>query len=225
MLTCHDNITCDIIESNPDKPWQWVFICHNRNITMDFMKKHPEQSYKIVSCFNPVIYKNITWKMMAEIAKESYEWDTVCRAPDLTWKDIVDHPYYPWKWHTLSEHPNIKWETIEWNPDKEWCFGIAGSNPNITFDIIDSNKDIEWDYRFVSTNPNVTWENIEDKIEEDWDWDSLSGNEMKQYKESWIHDKRLKHIKALKIQRHWRNCSCNPEYKLAQRCLLRLHGT
>jgi len=41
----------------------------------------------------------------------------------------------------------------------------------------------------------------------------------------WINKRRLEHIKALQIQKHWRNCSCNPVYKLAQRCLLRLHGS
>jgi len=49
---------------------------------------------------------------------------------------------------------------------------------------------------------------------------------MKLGKDHWINNKHiLQHIKALQIQRHWRNCSCNPEFKLAQRCLLRLHGS
>ena len=39
----------------------------------------------------------------------------------------------------------------------------------------------------------------------------------------WINKRRLKHIKAFQIQRHWRNCSCNPEYKLAQRMLSRVY--
>ena len=34
-------------------------------------------------------------------------------------------------------------------------------------------------------------------------------------KEQWIDDKRLKIIKALQIQRHWRNCSNDPDYRLA----------
>jgi len=42
-------------------------------------------------------------------------------------------------------------------------------------------------------------------------------------KKRWLHQRRLEHIKALQIQRHWRNCSCNPVFKLAQRCLLRVH--
>jgi hypothetical protein len=50
-------------------------------------------------------------------------------------------------------------------------------------------------------------------------------NSMSIGKQLWIIQRRLKQIKAFQIQRHWRNCSCNPEFKLAQRCLLRLHGS
>jgi len=44
---------------------------------------------------------------------------------------------------------------------------------------------------------------------------------MEKGKEKWINDKRLRIIKALQIQRHWRKCSCNPEYPLAQRLILK----
>ena len=40
-------------------------------------------------------------------------------------------------------------------------------------------------------------------------------------KQKWIEDKRLHIIKALQIQRHWRNCSCNPEYILARQLIIK----
>ena len=47
----------------------------------------------------------------------------------------------------------------------------------------------------------------------------ISKNTMENGKELWINNLRLKIIKALQIQRHWRNCTSNPEYKLAQKLL------
>ena len=38
-------------------------------------------------------------------------------------------------------------------------------------------------------------------------------------KEKWINDYRLKIIKALQIQRHWRMASNNPAYCLAQKLI------
>ena len=40
-------------------------------------------------------------------------------------------------------------------------------------------------------------------------------------KKNWINDKRLQIIKTLQIQRHWRNCSCNPQFALAQRLIVK----
>jgi hypothetical protein len=42
---------------------------------------------------------------------------------------------------------------------------------------------------------------------------------MKHGKETWINKLRLKTIKTLQIQRHWRNCTSNPIYKLAQKLI------
>ena len=46
-------------------------------------------------------------------------------------------------------------------------------------------------------------------------------------KKKWIdqefNKRRLQHIKAKQIQRHWRYFSCNPNFKLAKRRLLYLY--
>ena len=53
-----------------------------------------------------------------------------------------------------------------------------------------------------------------------WDLEySISSNTMEKGKEKWIDNLRLKLIKALQIQRHWRNCTSNPEYKLAHKLI------
>ena len=44
---------------------------------------------------------------------------------------------------------------------------------------------------------------------------------MEKGKEKWIATKRLCIIKALQIQRHWRNYSCNPQFALARRLIVK----
>ena len=79
-----------------------------------------------------------------------------------------------------------------------------------------------WNWFMVSHNPNITWEFIQNNPDKEWDWGAISNNDMRLWKKEWISQRRLEHIKALQIQRHWRHYSCNPEYKLAQRMLLKL---
>ena len=42
---------------------------------------------------------------------------------------------------------------------------------------------------------------------------------MEQGRKKWINGYRLRIIKALQIQRHWRNCSSDPRYKLAHKLI------
>ena len=48
----------DIIQNNPEKPWNWVGISYNPNITWDIIQNNPEKPWRwnIISS-NP----NITW--------------------------------------------------------------------------------------------------------------------------------------------------------------------
>ena len=102
---------------------------------------------------------------------------------------------------------------------------MISCNSNITWEIIQANPDYPWNWYGVSCNPDITWEIIQANPDKDWDWMCLSDNTMSKEKEKWINQRRLQHIKAFQIQSHWRSCSCNPEYKLAQRLLLRLYGS
>ncbi len=67
----------------------------------------------------------------------------------------------------------------------------------------------------ISYFPTIIPSVIETYSDKKWDW----CNTMEKDKENWINNHRLQIIKALQIQRHWRNCVSNPEYKLAQKLI------
>ena len=88
---------------------------------------------------------------------------------------------------------------------------------------IQENPDKNWDWLEKSRDPDITWDIIRDNPDKPWNWKGISGNDMRLGKKQWINQRRLQHIKAFQIQRHWRNCSCNPEFRLAQRCVERVY--
>ena len=143
--------------------------------------------------------------------------------PNITWEIIQANLDKPWDWNWISDNPNITWEIIQQNPDKPWDWSMISQNPNITWEIIQQNPDKSWNWDWMACNPNITWEFIQANPDKPWDGYGISKNKMELDKQRWINKRRLEHIKALQIQRHWRNCSCNPEFKLAQRYLLRLY--
>ena len=66
------NITMDIIEKYPDKPWDWARISLNPSITMDIIEKYPDKpwNWKWIS-LNPSITMDIIEKHIDKIDFES----------------------------------------------------------------------------------------------------------------------------------------------------------
>ena len=44
-ISRNSNITIEIIEKYPDKPWNWVSISRNPNITIEFIEKYPDKRW------------------------------------------------------------------------------------------------------------------------------------------------------------------------------------
>ena len=97
--------------------------------------------------------------------------------------------------------------------EDEWTRGY--------WDFIQNNQDKFWNWHYMSKYPNITWDIIQNNPDKPWNWSWISLNPMVRGKAKWINDKRLQIIKALQILRHWRNCSCNPEYILAQQLIIK----
>ena len=198
----------------------WKFVCDNsdKNLDWDYISQNPSIPWDIIK-MNPNI--------------DEY-WNNMSYHPNVPWEIIQNNSDKSWDWNYISRYnPNITWEIIQNNPNIDWDWNRLSSNPNITWDIIQNNPDKPWDWEWVSENPNITWEIIQNNPDKPWlnmrdKWyvrscwrRFISGNTMEKGKEKWINDKRLHIIKVLQIQRHWRNCSCNPEYILARRLILK----
>ena len=112
-----------------------------------------------------------------------------------------------------------RWDTIQNNPERPWNWDGISYNKNITWEIIQANPERPWNWGNISFNPNITWEIIQDNPDKEWVWFNISQNKMNKGRERWIDNLRLRIIKALQIQRHWRNCSCNLEYRLARKLI------
>lgn len=125
----------------------------------------------------------------------------------------------PWNWYLISSHPNLTWNIIQNNPNIIWHWGCLSCHKNITWEIIKNNPDKDWNWSNISINPNITWEIIDNNPDKAWDYYQIFNNKMNKGKTRWIDNLRLKIIKALQIQRHWGNCSKNPEYLLAQKLI------
>ena len=61
MLSQSREITLEIIESNPDKPWDYFYLSRNPNLTLDYVLQHPHLPWNWI-CLSA--NKNVTMELV-----------------------------------------------------------------------------------------------------------------------------------------------------------------
>jgi hypothetical protein len=91
----------DMIEKNPDKPWDWEYISCNPNLTMEMIEKNPDKPW---------------------------DWNDISLNPTITMEMLEKNPDKPWVWFWISLNPTITMEFIEKNPENEWSWDWISQN-------------------------------------------------------------------------------------------------
>ena len=209
----------NLVQNNPEKKWHWPSISTNPNITLEIVQANPDKpwNWRALS-----LYLKGDLSTLYNLDKN---WTISDSNPNTfmlvrdNWEIIDANLDKELNWEKISQNPNITWKIIKANLNKSWSWDWISFAPYITWEIIEANNNIPWNWDMISTNPNITWEIIQNNPDKKWNWYNISSNTMDKGKPIWIHELRLKIIKALQIQRHWRNCTCNPEYKLAHKLI------
>jgi hypothetical protein len=184
----HNNITIDIIEEYIDYI-DFDSVCHNDNMTFDFVKKYYDR-FKNNFNWNKLSYhKNITMDNILEhieypwnfkyvtenhnfnISMINYyyinmieyhiNWFFISDYSSIMMEDIENHLHYPWDWYQVSLNPNITIEFIIKYMDKyPLNFTRISMNKNITLDMIENNLDLPWEWEYIAKKNNITEEFI-----------------------------------------------------------------
>tara|TARA_B100000242_G_scaffold294094_1_gene274712 strand:- start:3075 stop:4112 length:1038 start_codon:yes stop_codon:yes gene_type:complete len=228
------NLNENFIEKHINQSWDWGHLSLNTNITLDFIDKY---HYKTWSWYKISERKDLTINFVIKHIKKNYNWDYIFKSLHIPFKDLVFlfKNYYvnvtnsyiskTTLIYSLSKNPNLDFSVLLDNDDIEWCWSEISKNPTVTLDIIQRFSDKPWNINSILKNSNITlnqlFENTDLKIKCNY----ISPIDINLGKEIWIHKYRLKWIKALQIQRIWRKCTCDPQYKLAQKKLHEIYNS
>lgn len=135
-LVSHQNITFDIIQKNPQYPWNDDNgISRNPNITIKIIKENPDIEWdQILLAKNP----NITLKDILE-NKDIFKNQEKC----------IDN------YISSNINTTIK-DIIEYGKDND----IEGEGSNISFEDIKNNPSINWNMKELTLNPNLTYDTL-----------------------------------------------------------------
>jgi len=208
-LSANPNISLEILEENmenPDIKWDARFVSENPNITMEFIKNHPNFQWNWQSILrNP----NITWKDIESNLDVRWEWNPISRNPNVNMKIVKENPKFPWNWNTLAINPSITTQDIKnntnfdrgclkylpMNPsidpqfivdtingreynreDVNYMTELFSKNSSLDIDTVKRNLNLPWNWYEISKNPNITMENIRNNSHLRWRWDGIFQN-------------------------------------------------
>ena len=240
------NVTCDVMDQHPRKFRTYQALSHNPNITWAFVMRRgcnhtwnwdalgrqPRITYRNIvdNCARPWNWRAVHERFpqrVNQLLPLAHNLPTyhVSSSPWLQLDTVLRHPAYPWDWRRLSSHLRVTVADLLRHRDLPWEWQSVSQNANLRLqEVIDRAADLPWDWKGLSRNRGVTWEDVVANPEFAWDIERLLKNTMSVAKQRWIQQERVRWIKALQIQRHWRNCSCDPTFALARHAVLRRAG-
>ena len=131
------DIVIDIVEKNPDKPWNFECLSGHPNLTIDFINKYPNEGWN----WERISYSlNLSIEIFEKYPELPWDWEQISANPSLTIEMIYKYPDEDWEWEQISENSFEKEYEIElkklkfekyheeliaktWHPSrfKNWC--------------------------------------------------------------------------------------------------------
>lgn len=177
----------DIIESNPNRKYDWLALSMNPNISFDFIKTNSNFPwvYQAVSR-----NESITESIVRGNPKFNWSYSDLCSNPNFSFEfflhDILTKNYtISLNWRALSANPSVTMDVIDQYGSYPWVDRYISSNPNVTMNYIKTSKRIdpitkiaitrEWFVSNLSSNRGITERDIYKNVL-NWDYNHLSSN-------------------------------------------------
>ena len=157
----------DLILANPDKPWNWMYISENPNITCAIIRANPGKPWyyynlsknaniKITDIIDNIdlpwnwksisLKKDINIDIILEHLDKSWDWVALCKTIDIV--DMLKHKHLPWQWSVMSggyvQYRQAKLTHIINNLELSWDFAMALKTYPELYDHLD--------YKFLLNN-------------------------------------------------------------------------
>lgn len=174
-VSTNPNLTMQFILDHPDKPWDWQWISENPSITLQDMQSHPTKPWDWLCMLrNPSISMSFVLDYTKSNQLTYEEWLYMLRNPGIPIQDILaQHTPALSDWMILSTHPRLTMEVLKSYPDplhSERFMTYLSSHPNITMKDITENPDLPWDWEWISANPNLTMDFVFAHPTKPWGW-------------------------------------------------------
>ena len=189
LLSANPNVTEDLVERFPEKPWNWVVLYHINRFPIELVKKNIP-SLDVLDAFIKGVNADLKIKTEFLECFKDYKWDWEKRSREATNADILMFPNLPWSSEALSRIEDLRClrpaefkfgdltvEDILLFPDIKLPWGNELSDPDyFKFELLEMFPNKEWNYKELSKNKTISIHFIAAHVDKPWDWNEVSKN-------------------------------------------------
>ena len=229
-------ITNNIIIDNLDLPWKWQHVIKNENLTLDLFDKlpknitHQDWVWRHLSCI-----KCLTEDFVKKHNDKSWSWADLILNPCISRKFIKDNCN-----KIISEKiyispcafiPKLADKIFDLEIDVD--YHLLSNNYHLSYDIIKKYENHNWEWadllgrtlskdiilRFYHSMPESIKSSMFKRVSDTASLYPIPGQISAEY----IEYEKIRHIKALRISRFFRDILYNPKYESARRNINKIY--
>ena len=230
-------ITNKIIIDNLDLPWKWQHVLRNGNLTFDLFDKLPTK----------ITHQEWVWKHLSSVSSITEDFVKKHINNNWSWEDLIIHPNISRRFIKENIYKIKKYDKIYVSPthfipnlaDKifdleiDIDFHLLSSNHHLSYELVSRYPTKEWEwadllgrgiskniiYRFYHSMPESIKSCMFRRESETAALYPIPGQLSNEY----FNFEKIRHIKALRISRFFRDILYNPKYETARRNISRIY--
>ena len=229
-------ITNNIIIDNLDLPWKWQHVIKNKNLTLDLFDRlpknitHQDWVWRDLSCINC-----LTEDFVKKHNDKSWSWADLILNPNISRKFIKDNcnkiiseKIYI---HPCAFIPKLADKIFDLEIDID--YHLLSNNHHLSYDIIKKYENHNWEWadllgrtlskdiilRFYHSMPESIKSSMFKRVSDTASLYPIPGQISNEY----IQYEKIRHIKALRISRFFRDILYNPKYESARRNINKIY--
>lgn len=224
QLSMNPIISWDVIRETINVfPWDWEFVSANPSIPLDTIDSNPEYPW---SWEGLSYHPHLTFDYICRYVNEDWDWTNITMHKNIHIEHILMSPYLPWDWKVLHYNPNIIGRLSQPTQHTQPIFPVSDSiwmtEPELEKIVQDVHP---FNCSKVTCNPNMTYHFFKKHLYhkfKNWssNWSQLSRNQGLLFSTSDAIKLCTEYFAAQKIQKAWKKCITDPDFKLCRQRLV-----
>lgn len=170
-LSSHPQLDFEIVKEHLgcEYMWDWNALTMNKNITWDIIQENPTRPWKLQQFSNN---ENVNWDIVINNPDVKWDYNAIMDRCGFNKTVFESNPYYRWDWNVVSFNIDVNSPTFEKCKSK-LSFEILSLNKTVDENFLEKYIERNWDWFNLTHHPNISLKFIVNHRNRDWSCEGI----------------------------------------------------